>query len=238
MEGNEIPESIDEIESKEDLEKFIRKEAGSAQCKDDLILTAFWFIDNELTTEDDALRTSTIESRLEDDWDHGKYTILNNHLTKMNVLEVVEPDGPETFILNEMNGEFLMGEDVDLAAHVDRYISQFIKHMQEERAEEGLAAVADGGETEVTDKADEEDENKPTTLREVAAETLEVDREEVEDEMTDGETIERMQSLDDVVGAVKSSDEVEKRDDYDQIGFRRSANRYKLSDELVHLAKE
>lgn len=230
MEDDDVPKSIDEIETKEDLEKFIREESGRAQCKDDLVLTANWFIDMELITEEDAVRTSVIENRLGDAWNHNKYTILNDHLAEMGVLDVLEPDGPETFILDEMTGEFLMGDDVDLAAHVDDYVSRFIDHMHE--AEEELTAVADGGEEEAPDEDEEKD---PTTLRGVAAEALEVKREEVEDEMTDGGTIERMQSLDDVVGAVKSNDEVEKRDDYDQIGFRRSANRYKLNDDLAHL---
>lgn len=231
MEDDDIPESIDEIESKEDLEKFIRHESGNAECKDDLVLTVNWFIDMELTTEEDAIRTSVIENRLGEIWDHNKYTILNNHLTEMSVLEVLEPDGPETFILDEMTGEFLMGDDVDLAARVDDYISRFIDHMQEEEKERVVVADGSGA------KSDEEDEDdEPTTLRGVAADELGVDPEDVEAEMTNGETIERMQGLDDVVGAVKASDEVEKRDDYDQIGFRRSANRYKLSDELAHLA--
>lgn len=233
---SDVPETITDIEDRENLEVFIREESGRAQCKGDLVHTAFWFLDNEITTEEDALRTSKIEDALEEAWDHGKYTILNKYLVEIGVLEKVEPSGPSTFILNEMNGEFLMGEDVDLGMHVDGYISRFIDHMQEEEADTEEEAIADGGEAEDTNEEDGDDEDDvPGTLREVAAEALEVKPEAVEDEMTSGETIERMQSLDDVVGAVKASDEVEKRDDYDQIGFRRSANRYKLADGLAHL---
>lgn len=84
----------------------------------------------------------------------------------------------------------------------------------------------------------DDEDDVPTTLRGVAAETLDVESEAVEEEMNDGETIVRMNKLDGVVGAVKSSDEVEKRDDYGQIGFRQRANRYKLADELAHLVED
>lgn len=239
MEDDDVPESIDEIETREDLEKFIREESGKARCKDDLVLTALWFIDMELTTVEDAIRTSDIEDRLGDAWDYNKYTILNKHLVEMDILDVLEPEGVDTFIIDEKTGKFLMGEDVDLAAHVDDYITQFIDHMQEKEAEEELVAVTDGsGDEESSNEEDREDEeDEPTTLRGVAAETLEVEPEEVKEEITAGDTTDRMNNLDDVVGAVKSSDEVEKRDDYDQIGFRQRANRYKLNDELAHLTE-
>ncbi|WP_254538705.1 hypothetical protein [Halomarina litorea] len=156
-----------------------------------------------------------MDEELGDELDHTVETVLDN-LEAVGVVEELEPSGPSTFILKERTGEYPMGEDVDLGAHVDEERERFLEDLHAREAEREAAPLADGG-------ADE------STLRGVASQALDVSPENLEDAMASGEEAERMNKLDKVVGAIKDSDEVEKGEGYDQIGFRNGALRYRLT---------
>ncbi len=182
----------------------------------DQIRTAEWFAQQGLTpTSEDTVRRAEVGEALGNELDHTTGTVLGN-LEAAGVVEELAPSGPSTFILKERTGEFLLGEGVDLGAHVDEERERFLEDLHAREAEREVAALPDGG-------ADR------TTLRGVASQALGVSPQDLEDAMASGEEDERMNKLDNVVGAIKDSDGVEKGEGYDQIGFRRSALRYRLT---------
>jgi hypothetical protein len=85
---------------------------------------------------------------------------------------------------------------------------------------DGERIAADGG----------DDTANPITVRTVAAEALDVDPEDVDEEILGTEDIvDRMEKYDDVVTAIKEHEAVERGRDYDEVGWRNRAHRWGLS---------
>lgn len=207
----------------ETIAEWIEHEHGHQPSAEDQVNVAEWFYERGLTpTEEKVIRTGDAKSRLRHYLDHGVKGVLQN-LVDLGVLNKTTP-GPDTFILHERTEEYLMGEDVNLGAYVDEEISRFLDDLHtREEMNEAPTPIADGS-------GESEEDKTNVTLRTVAADELDLDDpNHVEAEITSGDEIERMTKLDNVVGAIKSSQVVSKGPDYDQIGFRRTANRYQLS---------
>lgn len=114
-------------------------------------------------------------------------------------------------------------------ALLDEEISRFIDDLQTQGKTQPLP-TPDGGERS--------EERPPETLRTVAARALDVSPAEVEEELT-GPTdpVDRMNSYDSAVKAIKESDQVSRNGDYDEMGWRNMALKWELSEQAVRIER-
>jgi hypothetical protein len=133
----------------------------------------------------------------------------------------VPDDGPDWYIIRQRDEEFVMGDE--FAPAVQDECERAISHIDamDGTASEDGTAVADG-----PPPTNEDGE----TLREVIADEVDEDPDELEDYIRRGRARERRSKLNDVVDAVKES-EFDKPDSYDKIELRPTARRYHLSDQ-------
>jgi hypothetical protein len=203
------------------LAHSVREENSGQPSVKDQVRTAIWFARQGITpASDETARKSEIEDALGEELEHTVGTVVRN-LEDADIIEQVETNVPPVFILKTRTGDFLMGEDVDLGAHVDEERERFLAdlHAREKGAE---APVPDGG------------DEKPT-MRDIAAAALGVTPDKLEEEMARGDERARMEKLDEALGAIIDSDEVTIGSGYDQIGFRNAANHYQLTSAVAGL---
>lgn len=218
----------------DDIEEWIRNE-DAGECLDDQVQTGYWFWDNDVTEPEDRWkRTTQVEDALEEDLEHGIRRVLQ-HLVDIEVLEL-KPGGENRYIRNHREEDNYWSPDQE--GCVDAVIEEITRFLLDIRDQEQSLqpTVADGG--------SEED----PTLREVAADALDVTPDELvweltgtiefidevpeadsEDQLALDDPVERMNRYDKAVGAVMDHEEVERSRDYGAMGFRNQPNRYTLS---------
>jgi hypothetical protein len=211
----------------DDLEDWIRTENGNHDSLDDQVSVARWFWDRNLTVVDDrVVRTSQVEEDVEHRLDHQVRTSLDN-LEKIGVLVQFDPPGSGSYIRHHRTE----------TNFYDPSARKFVPLLEEElsRFLDDLASRPDQT-PQVADGGSEEDDELSSTLRGVAANALGVARQGVESELTDPEDpIERMNRFDTVVKAIKNSEEVSRRRNYDEMGWRNSALRWCLSERAARM---
>lgn len=220
------------------IDGWIREENGHQPSLEDQLITASWFYRNDITvTDDDDRRTSQVEETLQDRLDHEVAGVLDN-LADIGVLEKNEPS-TRRFIQNERTGDaFFTPDDEDFPPNLFGEISRLVYdlHLREGESESGrfpgqlqlptIAPVADGDESGVTVGPE-----GICRLRQFIADELEVDPLDVEPALVEPEDpVECMEQFDDLVEAIKESDEVERKLEYDHVGWRNRANRWTLSE--------
>lgn len=219
------------------IDEWIREENGHQASDVDQVLTAYWFYRNGITVNNDVdRRTAEVKDALEERLDHEVETVLEN-LAEIGVLEKKEPP-TRVFIQNERTGDaFFSPTDEDFPPNLYREISRLVYdiHLQEGQGDGGafpqrlsrptLTPATDGGDVDP-----ETDNDDSLQLRQFVATELDAESPEVEQALVaPDDTIECMEQFDDLVTAIKKSDEVVRGLDYDQVGWRHRANRWTLS---------
>lgn len=227
------------------LEQYIRDEKGDLPSCESMIALANWLYENEyFETNDREIPTSDLKDILRDRLEHGIDTTLD-HLQEISIVAEVSQGGGR-FILHERTGQaFFDPNNQEMLPLLEEEISRFLGDLKEQESQalesedtddNKTQSVADGGEPEETDpeETDEiEDEGNlddaPTTLRAVAAATLDVEL-SVEDALTNPtDHIERMVRFDDMVSAIIESEEVSRGRAYEPMGWRNAANKWVLT---------
>ncbi|MFB6073288.1 MAG: hypothetical protein ABEJ88_10010 [Halobacterium sp.] len=220
----------------DNIEELIRNE-NSGDCVEDQVAMAYWFYDNDVTAQEERVNpTAEIIAGLEEDLSHAPETVIGN-LVDIEVLQRVPVSGSGTYIRNHRTETnfYTPSEDGFVASITEEITRLLLDVREQERAAQ--AAVADGGPNE---------ENP--TLREVAAEAVDVSpdelvealtgtvhfidelpRSDVEEEVQLNDAVKRMNLYDSAVKAIEDNDGVEKRREYGPMGWRNVANRYTLT---------
>ncbi|WP_181685369.1 hypothetical protein [Halorhabdus salina] len=208
-------------------EEKIRDKHSHHPSVDDQVFLLQWFVAQGLhASEDEWTRKRPIERAIVDKVDTKVQTLLNN-LEELDLLEKKDLQGGRSFIRSERTDEmFFTPEDDDFRQLLAEEVSRLLEDIQDRDREDPddevpLTAVADGGDN--TGKDD-------FTLREVAAEALEVEPAEVETELTTpADPVDRMENYDTVVVQIENRNEVQRGRNYDRLGWRNRANRWALS---------
>lgn len=214
------------------LEQWIRGEHSDQPSCDDQVITAYWFVDNDITEiSEKKERTSFVKEQLEHRLHHKVSRVLSN-LEEIDVLVLIEPAGSGGCILHERTEErFFEPAKKEYVPYLDEEVSRFIEdmHTQEQESEDEQPLPAtDGG-------AEDSEEPKPT-LRSVAASELEVVPSAVEEVLTQRQDqFERMDDFDGVIASIKASEEVARGGEYDQMGWRNFANKWTLSRQAARM---
>lgn len=227
------------MDNPNDIEEWIRYE-NSGDCVDDQVQMAYWFWENEvIEPEDRWKRTTEVGEALEDTLNHGPRTVIEN-LNEIGVLEL-NPGGETKYIRKHRTEDnYWTPEEDGFVDAITDEITRFLLDMRDqERVRHG--ALADGGSN---------DDSR--SIREIAAEALEVAPDEVVSELTgtlefieevpepakEGQLIlddpvERMNRYDTASSAVIDHEDVERGRNYEPMGFRNQSNRYTISETAV-----
>ncbi|WP_152420535.1 hypothetical protein [Halococcus thailandensis] len=213
------------------LEEWICDENGEMPSCADQITTGYWFLNHNCTVNDDngEVRTSFVRERVEHRLDHEIRGVLGN-LEEIDVLVEVPPPGAGGCIRHHRTDEvFFSPSKEEYVPYLDEEVSRFLDDMHAQEETQTLP-TPDGGVN---------DSSEPVkTLRSVAANALNDDASSVEDELTEpSDSFERMLSYDDVVKAIKQSDDVSRDRDYDEMGWRNFALKWTLSQRAVRIER-
>jgi len=209
----------------ETAEEKIRDKHSHHPSVDDQVFLKRWLVEVRLfASEDEWIRASQVEEQVGDELDYQIQGLLDN-LEELNLLAKKDLQGSRNFIRSERKDElYFTPQNEDFRETLTEEITRLIDDIRsdDESTEDHstLAAFTDGG---------DEDEEE-TTLRDIAAEALNVKPDKVEEELrTPPDPIERMQSYDVVVERVEESNEIEENRNYGRLGWRNRANRWALS---------
>jgi len=199
--------------TKEHAERYIRIEKRGTRSVDDQVTISHGKWDQNIGPNDDGLREDEIEDELDLDLDYNVGTSLD-HLVEIDVIEEVIPSGPDYYAISERLDDVINGR-VDEVAAED--IEALIDHMQDDDPpeEEETTAVADGG---------------GVTIRSLLSDEFDVLPDTMEHFLRRGDQVEKLNTA---VETINENEEIEKREDYDEITFRRGAHRYRLTEEQV-----
>jgi len=212
------------------LIEYIREENSSrTQCVEDQIPCAIWFYENDVLDRSDRSKsTSDVREAIGDQFDHQTATVLGK-LSEISILEETRAGG-NRFVANERVDEvFFDPSDPEIPRLIDEEIELFIDALHARDRPLGIEAAADGG---------EEEDGLVNALRLLAADVLDVPPEYVEEALREpDDPFDRMNQYSRLVTQIKESPNVEHRGEYDEMGWRRAALKYSLSDHAVHLVR-
>ena len=213
------------------LAGWIREENSHMPSCEDQITTARWFLEHNFTENDDDgdVRTSTVRENIGHRLDHEVPGVLGN-LEQVGVLTEISLPGSGGCIRHHRTNEaFFSPSEEKYVPYLNEEVSRFLDDMHSQVNPQPLAA-ADGGNDEPSKSA--------KTLRSVALEALDEDVSSIEDELTEpGDPFERMLSYDDVIKAIKKSEEVSIEGDYDEMGWRNFATKWTLSRRATRMGR-
>jgi hypothetical protein len=161
----------------------------------------------------DGLKEDEFKHRLDLDLDYTLGTSLG-HLVEIDAVEEVRPDGPDFYAISERLDEIILGR-VDEVAATD--VEALIKHMHDDDPPESedQSAVADGARV---------------TIRSALADEFDVLPTGVEQFLRSGDQVDKLNTA---IERISDTEDIEPRDDYGKITFRRGAIRYRLTADHV-----
>lgn len=203
-------------------EAIIEHEDSTRSAEDQARVAAFLW-ENEYTPASDGIKRTELEEELEAsgiDIDHSVETCLKN----LHDLSFIRRwiNGPQILVIHDDEG-VVNGEPLEEL--VEEEMDSLITAIQEDDPPEGESeTAADGGE--------------PLTLRGIAAETLDVNRDVVETELRAGEVVpDQMEKHREVVEEIEGSDR-DKNGDYHALRFIHNPYRYSLTTKAVRICEE
>ncbi|MFC6975098.1 hypothetical protein ACFQL1_11190 [Halomicroarcula sp. GCM10025709] len=208
------------------IEGWIRDENEGHDSVEDQVDAAYWFWDRNITIPKDRVaRTSQVDEHIAHRLDHQIRTSLDN-LEDIGVLAQLDPPGSGQYIRHHRTEtNFYDPSTRDFVPLLEEDMSRFLDDLAN-RTEQELQ-IADGG---------EDGDDIPETLRDVAAEALDVDAQNVEKTLTNpSDPVVRMNRYDSVVNAIKENERVSRNRNYDEMGWRNSALRWSLSERAAHI---
>jgi len=211
----------------ETAEEKIRKEHSHHPSVDDQVVLLKWLVTQGLhENEDEWTRKRPIERSIGDKVDTQIQTLLDN-LEDLNLVEKKDLQGGRSFIRSERTDRLFFAPGDEFRQLLAEEVSRLLDDIQDQDGDDSddetprLTAFADGGGNE---------DDGETTLRDVAAEALDVDPPDVEEAVTTpADPVDRMKNYDTAVAQIEQSDDVERGRDYDRLGWRNRANRWALS---------
>lgn len=215
------------------LEDWIRTENKRDGSVDDQVVVGRWLYEHGYTsTDDNQIRQQQLKEPLENRIEHTLTTILAN-LRTIGVVDVSKPSGVQSFIQHERTDTIIFGvseNENKIRDLLNEEVARLLEDVGRQSQPTPAVPTTDGGEIE-------SDEENPS-LQDVIAESLGVPSERIEAELTAADestedfddTLDRMQQFDTAVDAVKTSDVVTRKGEYDQMGWRNRANRWTLSE--------
>lgn len=234
----ELPESVDkalqigEDEESVDFERLVnytqeRKE--HTHSLDDQIEVAKAFYQGDIGPDHDGLKREEVAEQLDLDTEYQLRTILT-HLVDIDILEQIEPAGPDVFAISERIDEIVNGR---VEEEAERNIEALVQHIDDElqtvQLEENAAEWSDQG-TPVTSPSVALADGAGRTIRSILALEFNIDPEHVIEFLRSGDPVDRLNAA---VEAIESSEEVMKSEDYGKILFVSPAYRYRLSQTAV-----
>lgn len=219
----------------DDVEMWIRSENGHQDSVDDQIYAFNWFLNRKITViHERRERTSTVEDALEERCDYQVRRVLDN-LEEIEVLVQFDPPGSGRYIRSHRTEEnFFNIRAREFVPLFKEELSRLLEDLRTQEAQH-VPQVADGG-VEDEDPGEEKDDDTLDTLRTVIADALEVSQQDVEEALTQPtDVIDQMNRYDAAVKAIKASDGVSRRLEYDEMGWRNSALRWSLSERAARI---
>lgn len=180
--------------------------------------------------------TAEVIDALEDSLNHATETVLGN-LVDIDVVERVPVRGSGTYIRNHRTEtNYYSSSDDGFVSSITEEITRFLLDVRDQERT-AQPAVADGG-----------SEEESPSIREVAADALDVRPDELVEELTGtldfiddvpeleedeqiqlDDPVERMNNYDTAVSSVINHDDVGRGREYEPMGWRNVANRYTLT---------
>lgn len=205
-------------------EEKVRDLNGHQPSVDDQFRAVPWFNRHKYTVPDGRkARTSTVKEGIEDRVDHEVRDILDN-LEDIDILDMTEPPGTDKYIRHHRTGRnFFPRFDRDDFLAMEELLKEECSHLLEDIREQARdksepeVPVADGG-------------KKP--IGNVIVEAIEDEIIDIEQWLIGPEDlIDRITRFDRVVDAVENSDQAEKGQEYEGMGWRNVSLKWALSDE-------
>lgn len=150
-----------------------------------------------------------------------------DNLFVAGLLDRYEPDGPDWYIIRERDGEFVMGEKKFPAA-VHEECERALEYVRSTDLsdEDGKTAVADGGDSRVTNEDGE-------TLRKELAREIGFKPGELEDYLRVGTPRNRREKLERLVKVIRDSSTFEMPDSFDEIRLVPKGYRYHRAESVL-----
>lgn len=236
----ELPESVEQalrIEDKEasaDFERlvnYVREREEGARSLDDQIAIVETLYRKGVGPDHDGLALSEIREQVDLDIEYQIKTLTEN-LVDVDVLEQVDPAGPNVFAISERRDEIVSGR---IEEEAERNIEALVEHIDDElqtvQLEEEAAEWSNEGAV-VTEPSVALADGAGRTLRSILAEEFGVAPEHIIEYLRSGNPVDRLNTA---VEAIESSDEVTKSKEYGRILFVQPTHRYRLSKTAIEL---
>lgn len=234
----ELPEPVEnalrigEDEDPVDVERlanYIRERKASTHSLDDQIAVAKAFYRNDIGPDHDGLKRQAVAEELDLDAEYSLRTILS-HLVDIDILEQIEPAGPNVFAISERIDEIVNGRvEEEAVQNIEALIRHIDDELQTVQLEDEAAEWSDRGGT-VTSPSVALADGAGRTIRSIIASEFTIDPERVIDYLRSGDPVDRLNAA---VTAIESSEEVTKSEDYGKILFVSPAYRYRLSQTAI-----
>lgn len=213
----------------ERLSTYLRERNEHTHSLDSQVEVAKAFYRHDIGPEHEGLKRSEIVEQLDVDLQYQPRTVLR-HLVEAEILEQVEPAGPDVFAISERIDDIVTGRMQDEAK---RNIEALIQHIDDELRTvqlEDEAAEWVGQDAPVTAPSVALADGAGRSIRSILATAFCVAPEHVAEYLRSGDPVDRLTTA---VEAIESSEEVTKSEDYGRILFVSPAYRYRLSQTAV-----
>ncbi|MDS0261883.1 winged helix-turn-helix domain-containing protein [Haloarcula sp. S1CR25-12] len=158
-------------------------------------------------------------------FDHSPGTVIQ-HLVDSNLLEAIEPPGPSTYAISERRQEIINGEvEETVEEELENLIDDMVTYLDEPIV--SVDEFQSGDRVIMSDGSGE-------TIRSILSDEFDIPRSDVETYLRDGD---RLSKLNRAVDAIEDSQGVDPDGDYGRIVFRAPAQRYRLTETAVELAR-
>lgn len=229
------------------LEKYIEEQKGHLESSKSMYSLADWLYTNDyFENNNQKISTTDLKNRVRVQLEHSVDTVLD-HLEDIKVVIEVSNSSGKNILHVRTDTLFFDPNASELIELVDEEISRFQKDLREQDSQiaesedtidEQSRSVADGGKseqdgsesTEMGDNNRNEEQNRSTTLRTVAADALGVGDEMVEEHLTGpSDHFEKIELYSDVIEVIIDNESVERGHNYEPIEWRNSANKWVLT---------
>jgi len=219
-------EESDEEDSRNltNLTKHIMEKNSGKRSMDDQVSVARLLYEKDITSSEEGVTRNEIEKLLDEqdvEIDHRVDTCLEN-LREIDVVERNKPPGPDVYVIGERIDEIINGQVEEFA---EQEIESLIDHMDDEI--ERIQTIELGSDSPRSEQTMAVTDGSGHTIRNVLSQKFGIHSDEIEDYLREGDKIKK---LNEAVQAIKSHDELTKREDYGEILFLAQPCRYRLTE--------
>jgi hypothetical protein len=213
------------------LVSYIQERKDHTHSLEDQITVAKAFYRSDVGPDHEGLKRTEVAEQLDVDVQYQLRTILP-HLVEIDILEEIEPAGPDVFAISERVDEIVNGQ---VGEEAEKNLEALIEHIDDElqtvQLEEDAAEWSEQG-THVTSPSVALADGAGRTIRSILASEFDRNPEQVTKFLRSGDPVDRLNTA---VEAIESSEEVTKSEDYGKILFVSPAYRYRLTQTTIDL---